>query len=106
MPNRRLVLLWRWLNLPCQEFGRLTSESLDRPLSRPEKCAHQIHLLSCVACRRYARQVAFLRDALQKLAHRLEHADCPFPGPDLPDEARQRIQNSLESKKNCFNVHI
>jgi hypothetical protein len=100
MPTRRLLSLWRWLNLPCQEFARLTSEAFDRPLSRSEKCARQIHLLSCVACRRYARQVAFLRDALQKLKHRLEHADCPFPGPDLPDEARQRIQNSLGSKKN------
>ena len=99
MPTRRLVSLWRWLNLPCQEFARLTSEALDRPLSRPEKCALQIHLLSCVACRRYARQIGFLRDALQRLSHRLDHADCPLPGPDLPEEARQRIQSLLESKQ-------
>ena len=98
MPTRRLVSLWRWLNLPCQEFARLTSEAFDRPLSRSEKCAHQIHLLSCVACRRYARQVGFLRDALHWLSHRLDHADCPLPGPDLPEEARQQIQSLLKSK--------
>jgi anti-sigma factor RsiW len=96
MPTQRLVSLWRWLNLPCREFARLTSEALDRPLSRPEKCALQIHLLSCVACRRYARQVRFLRDALQRLSHRLDHDDSPLPGPDLPQEARQRIKSLLE----------
>jgi hypothetical protein len=99
MPTQRLVSLWRWLNLPCREFARLTSEALDRPLSRPEKCALHIHFLSCVACRRYARQVGFLRDALQRLSHCLDHADCPLPGPDLPEEARQRIQGLLESKQ-------
>ena len=36
MPTRCLVSLWRWLNLPCREFARLTSEALDRPLSQPE----------------------------------------------------------------------
>ena len=99
MPNRRLVSLWRWLNLPCREFARLTSEALDRPLSRSEKCALKIHLVSCVACRRYARQVEFIRDALQTLANRLDHDEAPLPGPDLPQEARLRIKSLLESKK-------
>src|SRR5271168_3301309 len=99
MPTRRLVSLWRWLNLSCQGFARLTSEALDRPLSPPEKWALQIHLLLCVGCRRYARQIGFLRAALRRLSHRLDHADCPLPGPDLPEEARQRIQSSLESRQ-------
>jgi hypothetical protein len=99
MPTQRLVSLWRWLNLPCREFARLASEALDRPLSRPEKCALQIHFLSCVACRRYARQLGFLRDALQTLSIRLHHCDSPLPGPDLPQEARQRIKSLLENKQ-------
>ena len=95
---RRLTPLWRWMNLPCREFARLTSEALDRPLSRSERCALKIHLLTCLACRRYARQIRFIRDALQTLATRLERVDSPLPGPGLPLEARQRIQSLLERR--------
>jgi hypothetical protein len=98
MPIRRLVPLWRWLNLPCREYARLSSEALDRPLSRSERCALKIHLLTCLACRRYARQVRFVHDALRTLSTRLEQVDAPFPlpGPDLPLDVRQRIKSLLE----------
>jgi hypothetical protein len=96
MPIPRLVPLWRWLNLPCREYARLSSEALDRPLSRSERFALTIHLVSCLACRRYARQVRFVRDALRTLSTRLEQVDTPLPGPDLPPEVRQRIKGLLE----------
>jgi hypothetical protein len=97
MSMRRLLPLWRWLNLPCREFARLSSQALDRPLTLAERCALKIHLLSCLACRRNARQVGFLRDALERLVTRLDHDD-PLPGPELPLEARQRIKNLLEQR--------
>jgi putative zinc finger protein len=96
MPIRRLVPLWRWLNLPCREFARLSSEALDRPLSRSERYALKIHLVSCLGCRRFARQVRFVRDALRTLSTRLEQVDDPLPGPDLPLDVRQRIKSLLE----------
>jgi hypothetical protein len=97
MSMRRLLHLWHWLNLPCREFARLSSEALDRPLTLAERSALKIHLLSCLACRRYARQIGFLRDALEKLVTRLDQDD-PLPGPELPPEARQRIKNLLEQR--------
>jgi hypothetical protein len=86
------------MNLPCREFARLTSEALDRPLSRTERSLLKIHLLTCLACRRYARQVQFVRDALRTLATRLERVDSPLPGPDLPLDVRQRLQSLLDQR--------
>jgi predicted anti-sigma-YlaC factor YlaD len=97
MSIRRLLPLWRWLNLPCREYARLSSEALDRPLTRSERWALRIHLISCLACRRYARQIAFLRAALAHLSTHVDHDDL-LPGPELPAEARQRIRHLLEQR--------
>jgi predicted anti-sigma-YlaC factor YlaD len=86
--------LWRLLNLPCDGMTRLASESLDRDLSRLERVALRSHLLYCSACRRYARQIALLRDAMRRLLTRLESGE-PLPGTGLPDDVRERIKHAL-----------
>jgi hypothetical protein len=91
----RLKDVWRILNLPCREMARLASESLDRDLDGLERSALRLHLLYCLACRRYSKQLRFLRAALRNLATRIE-AGQPLPGPGLPEDVRDRIKHALK----------
>jgi predicted anti-sigma-YlaC factor YlaD len=91
----RLRNAWRLLHLPCEGMTRLASESLDRRIGRLERLVLRSHLLYCVPCRRYARQITILRQALRRLAARLE-ADEDLPGPDLPIEIRDKLKRRLE----------
>ncbi len=88
---------WRILNLPCDGMSRLTSESLDRPLTRMEAVALRSHLVYCSACRRYLRQIRTLSAAMRRLIPRLESAD-PLPGPSLPDDVRERIKEAIRAE--------
>ena len=97
----RLINLWRLLNLTCEGMSHLVSESLDRDLIPPERFALRAHLVYCSACRRYDRQLLVLRRALCRLSSRLDHDPCAcddLPGPGLPDDARERIERSLNGR--------
>jgi hypothetical protein len=92
---RRLLTLWWVLNVPCREASQLVSESLDRKLTRAERWALRLHLLYCIACRRYRRQIFLLKSALRRPAG----DRCPPQGPlsttELGPEARERIKRRL-----------
>lgn len=47
--------------LDCHEATRSLSERLDRPIGRTRSLALALHLLICNGCRRFGRQVEFLR---------------------------------------------
>src|ERR1043166_10246552 len=53
----------------CRQASRLQSEALDRTLSILQRIGLRIHLVLCQWCRRYGKQIRFLRHA----AH--EHPD-------------------------------
>ena len=91
----RLKTLWYLLNLPCEGMSRLASESLDRDLGRLERVALRSHLLYCTACRRFQRQIQFLRCAMRRVARGVE-AEERSPGTGLPDEVRERIKRALK----------
>jgi hypothetical protein len=86
--------LWHLLNLPCEGMSRLASESLDAELTLTERLALRSHILYCLACRRYMRQITLLRDAMRHLLTRLE-SGAPLPGTALPDDVRARIKHAL-----------
>src|SRR5205814_4684397 len=79
----------------CKTATRLQSEALDRKLPLRQRCGLRVHLLLCKWCRRYGKQITFLRDT----AH--EHPDdMAEPVPQrLSDEARERIKQRLRTKK-------
>ena len=56
--------------LTCRESARLLSDELDRTLSRPERMALRLHLALCRRCRRFARNMAALRDLLTGMTER------------------------------------
>lgn len=52
--------------LSCKEATRLLSQRQDRALTAVEFVKLRLHLAVCVACTRFARQLAFVRSALSR----------------------------------------
>jgi len=75
----------------CREAIRLQSEALDHPLTWLQRVGLRIHLILCVWCLRYGKQIQFLRTTAQQCDH--EHS----PKQILPKEARERIKEKLEA---------
>jgi predicted anti-sigma-YlaC factor YlaD len=89
LPERLLQIL----TLKCEKASSLTSQELDEPLGLPELLAVRGHLLVCRSCRRFRRQLLFLRLALQRQNARLEQAGAEQDA--LSPEARVRIERVL-----------
>ncbi len=89
LPERLLQIL----TLHCEEASSLMSRELDEPLGLPERLAVRGHLLVCRSCRRFRRQLQFLRLALQRQNMRLEQDG--FAQDALSPEARARIERVL-----------
>ena len=85
---------WRLLNMPCEGMTRVASESLDRDLSLLEAVVLRSHLIYCSACRRYFRQLRFVRSEFRRLTRLVDRAES-LPEPRLSDEARERIKCEL-----------
>lgn len=54
----------------CLDATRAMSASQDQDLALGERVSLQIHLAICPQCRRFERQVAFLRDSMRTYARR------------------------------------
>jgi len=83
------------LSPSCREATRLQSEAMDRPLRLRERIGLRIHLFLCRWCRRYGRQIGFLRAA----AHEHEKLDQTLPPQTLRPEGKERIKERLKSEK-------
>jgi hypothetical protein len=81
------------LSPDCRTATRLQSEALDHRLPFRQRFGLRVHLLLCKWCRRYGKQINFLRNA----AH--EHPDeMAEPVPQkLSGEARERIKRKLKA---------
>src|SRR6266481_5246881 len=77
----------------CKTAARLQSEALDRKLPLRQRFGLRVHLLLCKWCRRYGKQIVFLRGA----AH--EHPDelADRVPQRLSGEARERIKQRLHT---------
>jgi hypothetical protein len=81
--------------MTCKEASRLISEGQERPLKLMEYWGLRFHLWMCDNCRRFERQMEFLRTALRLMGERLETWS---QGPDLPLEAKDRIREVLQER--------
>ena len=52
--------------LSCKEATRLMSQAQDRALTYGERVKLRLHLAACVACTRFSRQLAFMREAISR----------------------------------------
>src|ERR1051326_7858439 len=83
------------LSPTCRDAARLQSEALDHSLGLRQRIGLRIHLFLCKWCRRYGKQIAFLRGAAH--AHPDKMAE-PVPK-KLSAEARNRIKQKLRSDR-------
>ena len=84
----------RSLSPTCRDVAQMSSRSLDGVLPIRVRIGMRIHMLLCGWCRRYARQLSFLRRALRDEGH--QAGDCSQVR--LPDEARQRVKALLAQR--------
>jgi hypothetical protein len=75
----------------CRDASRLQSEALDCELSVSKRLGLSLHLLVCKWCRRYGKQIRFLRNAAHEHP---EHLTEAVPQ-RLSEEARERIKRRL-----------
>jgi predicted anti-sigma-YlaC factor YlaD len=54
--------------LSCKQVTRLISQGLDRDLVFTERVRLRVHLAICDGCTNFSEQMAFLREAMAKLA--------------------------------------
>ena len=94
LPMSSFFKTLRALSPSCKEAVRLQSGALERPLTFWQRAGLRLHLVLCKWCRRYGRQIAFLRTAAR---------DCEQlsdPAQKLPPEVRERIKQALKVTKN------
>jgi hypothetical protein len=82
----------RTLSPNCRQASRLQSEAIDR-LSFPKRLGLRLHLLICAWCRRYGKEVRFLRQAVHDHPEELNGVEPET----LSAEARERIKRSLQN---------
>jgi hypothetical protein len=85
---------FRTLMPTCRQVSRLQSQALDAPLSVPKRFGLSLHLLVCKWCRRYGKQIRFLRSAAHQHADELTEATPQTLSP----EARERLKRSLKGE--------
>jgi len=76
----------------CKQASKLISQSLDRPLSLPEKIRLRLHLLICDPCTQFKRQLMMLRAALHRIRYGIEQ-DSTIK---LPLDVKNRILHTIE----------
>jgi hypothetical protein len=87
------------LSLSCEEASRLTSDALDRELSRSERWALRLHRLVCSGCRRFKQQLDLIRSLLSKSPNSLQRA-VSEQLPHLSADRRERIKQLLREATN------
>ncbi len=74
----------------CEKITGLISESMDRKLPLSRRLGIRFHLMMCHLCKRYERQLLFIRSALRR-----DQETGDVSSQTLPDDARQRIEKNL-----------
>ena len=85
------AIVWIWNHTPnCAEMSRLSSRSLDQPLTLSTRLRMRLHFLICVWCERYAGQLRFLQQAGRQVDQQVKTL------PSLSIDARKRILKNLK----------
>ena len=82
------------LSLNCKAAVRLQSEALDHQLSFRQRLGLRLHLVLCKWCRRYGKQIAFVRHA----AHSHPDEMAKTVPQQLSGEARERLREKIRAE--------
>jgi Putative zinc-finger len=91
----KLVAFIARLTPRCKEVTRLLSQGMDRPLPLRTRVALRLHFTVCDYCRRYAKQLRFLRQVSRVLPQR-GVGRSPVT---LPEAAKARLRQALHAER-------
>jgi hypothetical protein len=91
----KLVAFIARLTPSCKEVTRLLSQGMDRPLPLRTRVALRLHFTVCDYCRRYAKQLRFLRQVSRVLPQR-GVGRSPVT---LPEAAKARLRQALHAER-------
>jgi len=77
--------------MTCKQASQLLSQRQDRTLSRRERIGLRLHVWICINCRRFERQLNFMRQILQRGSC---EGHLPVEKP-LPADSAERIRKAL-----------
>jgi hypothetical protein len=86
----------------CAETARRLSESQDHPLPFGTRVGVTLHLAACRFCRRYQRQLRFLRRAFQQLR---EEPTAALEDHRLSPQTRRKIVEQLNRETGLSSDH-
>ena len=87
----KLVTFIAKLTPRCKEVTRLVSQGMDRPLPWRTRVALRLHFTVCDYCRRYAKQLKFLRQVSRALPPRGVGRSTVA----LPEATKARLRQAL-----------
>lgn len=79
----------------CKQVAPLMSQAMERPLSWRQWVQVKLHLVVCLMCVRYQKQLWLLREAALTIATSSEDASLPRLSP----EARERLKRALDAQE-------
>jgi hypothetical protein len=80
--------------LSCKQVSELVSQSLDRPLTRRQRIAVRLHLLVCIACARFKRQIVLIQAMIDQFVSETEQNEALT----LSLSAKERMTSVIKSK--------
>lgn len=80
----------------CEHVSEMQSRALDTRLSLGELIGLKVHLMICLFCVRYGRQIVLIRTALRKEGRSPDA--CLLPHRKLGDAARARIEAAIRNE--------
>jgi hypothetical protein len=91
----KIKSVWTALSPNCREAVRAQSELLDHPLPLVKRVGLWLHLLYCIWCRRYGKQIHLLHEQAREHSETFTTAAPQTLSPD----ARERIKRKLQESK-------
>lgn len=92
------LILFLARRLPdCKEMTQTFSASLDRDLTLRERIISKLHLFTCEACRRYLKQIRFLRDAVVNTG--LPEFAAQPSSASLSLKAKERLKKAIAEER-------
>lgn len=85
--------------LTCKDASQLASKALETPLPWRERWGLRLHLLFCKLCRRYVRELRFLRSAFRWRHDRASAENITPTRIRLSLTARKRIRAALAANQ-------
>jgi hypothetical protein len=83
------------LLLNCKQASQIISQSLDNPLSWPDRIKLKLHLFICNACTRFNQQLRLIKNSIERMKIETEN-DASI---QLSLEAKARINQAIESNQ-------